>query len=224
MQAGGPVTSQGMASECETSQPLAETHDDAQLAARLPDIPRGPCTSPPEAPHHPTGLREPAVAREASTQVESLPAPTPAPSASSRTPQPALGQSLPPHSIVVGAVNLATSQLPSPPLGPTTLPQPLESDGEGPPPRVGFVDSTIKSLDEKLRNLLYQEHVPTSSASAETPVEMGDRDFILEPPKGDQPYTEASRDPALPSQFVVSTSLAERCCPGSGVWTEVGAK
>ncbi|XP_053781736.1 serine/threonine-protein kinase WNK2 isoform X16 [Desmodus rotundus] len=206
MQAGGPVTSQGMASECETSQPLAETHDDAQLAARLPDIPRGPCTSPPEAPHHPTGLREPAVAREASTQVESLPAPTPAPSASSRTPQPALGQSLPPHSIVVGAVNLATSQLPSPPLGPTTLPQPLESDGEGPPPRVGFVDSTIKSLDEKLRNLLYQEHVPTSSASAETPVEMGDRDFILEPPKGDQPYTEASRDPALPSQFVLDKS------------------
>ncbi|XP_048879587.1 serine/threonine-protein kinase WNK2-like isoform X3 [Brienomyrus brachyistius] len=34
-----------------------------------------------------------------------------------------------------------------------------ESDGEG-PPRVGFVDNTIKTLDEKLRNLLYQEYTP----------------------------------------------------------------
>lgn len=219
------MTSQGMASEYETPQPPAETHDDTQLATRLPDIHQGPCASSPETPHHPIGLREPAAAREASTQVESLPAPTPAPGASSRTPQPALGQSLPPLSNVVGAISLATSQLPSPPLGPTTLPQPLESDGEGPPPRVGFVDSTIKSLDEKLRNLLYQEHVPTSSTSAGTPVEMGDRDFILEPPRGDRLYTEASRgDPALPSQFVVSTGFSQRCHPVSGVWTEVGAK
>ncbi|XP_054444004.1 serine/threonine-protein kinase WNK2 isoform X7 [Pteronotus mesoamericanus] len=207
MQAGGPVTSQGMASECETPQPLAETHDDVQLAARLLDMPRGLCTSPPEVPHYPTGLAEPASAREASIQVESLPAQIPVSSASSGTPQSALGQSLPPLSNAVGAVSLATPQLPSPPLGPTTLPQPLESDGEGPPPRVGFVDSTIKSLDEKLRNLLYQEHVPTSSASAGTPVEMSDRDFILEPPRGDRPYTEASRgDLALPSQLVLDKS------------------
>uniref|UniRef100_A0A6I8N5S3 non-specific serine/threonine protein kinase n=1 Tax=Ornithorhynchus anatinus TaxID=9258 RepID=A0A6I8N5S3_ORNAN len=64
----------------------------------------------------------------------------------------------------------------------TSLPQPqpvFESDGEGPPPRVGFVDSTIKSLDEKLRNLLYQEHVPTSSASAGTPLEQEGREFNL---------------------------------------------
>ncbi|XP_053518629.1 serine/threonine-protein kinase WNK2 isoform X8 [Artibeus jamaicensis] len=221
MQAGGPVTSQEMASEFEIPQPPTETHDDAQLAARLPDILREPCTAPPEVPHHPTGLREPATAREASTQVESLPAPTPAPSASSRTPQPALGQSLPPLSNVVGAISLATSQLPSPPLGPTTLPQPLESDGEGPLPRVGFVDSTIKSLDEKLRNLLYQEHVPTSSASTGTPVEMGDQDFILEPPRGDWPCTEASRgDPALPSQFVLDKS---ELAPGLEVALEQAA-
>ncbi|XP_038627979.1 serine/threonine-protein kinase WNK2 isoform X5 [Tachyglossus aculeatus] len=66
----------------------------------------------------------------------------------------------------------------------TSLPQPqpvFESDGEGPPPRVGFVDSTIKSLDEKLRNLLYQEHVPTSSASAGTPLEQEGREFNLGP-------------------------------------------
>ncbi|XP_032554645.1 serine/threonine-protein kinase WNK2 isoform X3 [Chiroxiphia lanceolata] len=60
-----------------------------------------------------------------------------------------------------------------------------ESDGEG-PPRVDFVDNTIKSLDEKLRNLLYQEYVPTSSASAGTPdtsvpPEQGDTEFTLPP-------------------------------------------
>ncbi|NWV21741.1 WNK2 kinase, partial [Origma solitaria] len=60
-----------------------------------------------------------------------------------------------------------------------------ESDGEG-PPRVDFVDNTIKSLDEKLRNLLYQEYVPTSSASAGTPdtsvpPEQGESEFTLPP-------------------------------------------
>ncbi|NWS34986.1 WNK2 kinase, partial [Polioptila caerulea] len=60
-----------------------------------------------------------------------------------------------------------------------------ESDGEG-PPRVDFVDNTIKSLDEKLRNLLYQEYVPTSSASAGTPdtsvpPEQGDSEFTMSP-------------------------------------------
>ena len=61
------------------------------------------------------------------------------------------------------------------------------------------MDSTIKSLDEKLRTLLYQEHVPTSSASAGTPVEVGDRDFTLEPLRGDQPRSEVcGGDLALP--------------------------
>ncbi|NWX64903.1 WNK2 kinase, partial [Promerops cafer] len=67
-----------------------------------------------------------------------------------------------------------------------------ESDSEG-PPRVDFVDNTIKSLDEKLRNLLYQEYVPTSSASAGTPdtcvpPEQGDSEFTLSPfPKEQAP-------------------------------------
>lgn len=210
VQAGGPGTSQGMASGCETPQPLAETHD-AQLAARLPA---------PEAPQYPTGLGEPASAREAGAQGETQPAPAPAPSTSGGTPQPALGQPLTPLPSVVGAVGLAAAQLPSPPLGPAVPPQPpsaLESDGEGPPPRVGFVDSTIKSLDEKLRTLLYQEHVPTSSALAGTPVEAGDRDFTLEPPRGDRPHAEASGgDPALPAQPVVSPGLAWGCLVGQG--------
>ncbi|XP_010185962.1 PREDICTED: LOW QUALITY PROTEIN: serine/threonine-protein kinase WNK2-like, partial [Mesitornis unicolor] len=70
-----------------------------------------------------------------------------------------------------------------------------ESDGEG-PPRVDFVDNTIKSLDEKLRNLLYQEYVPTSSASAGTPdtsvpLEPGDGEFNLLPFSEDQVPTLA---------------------------------
>ncbi|XP_010293575.1 PREDICTED: serine/threonine-protein kinase WNK2, partial [Phaethon lepturus] len=69
-------------------------------------------------------------------------------------------------------------------------PSTAESDGEG-PPRVDFVDNTIKSLDEKLRNLLYQEYVPTSSASAGTPdtsvpLEQGDSEFNLPPFPQDQ--------------------------------------
>ncbi|XP_066470214.1 serine/threonine-protein kinase WNK2 isoform X4 [Tiliqua scincoides] len=67
----------------------------------------------------------------------------------------------------------------------TQPPCAVESDGEG-PPRVDFADNTIKSLDEKLRNLLYQEYVPTSSASASTPdgfvpLEQGDGEFSLAP-------------------------------------------
>ncbi|XP_043978415.1 serine/threonine-protein kinase WNK2 isoform X2 [Gambusia affinis] len=48
---------------------------------------------------------------------------------------------------------------------------PSESDGEGRVGRGGFVDSTIKTLDEKLRNLLYQEYAPMypSGTAAETP-------------------------------------------------------
>ncbi|XP_054637743.1 serine/threonine-protein kinase WNK2 [Dunckerocampus dactyliophorus] len=42
---------------------------------------------------------------------------------------------------------------------------PGESDSEG-PRRVEFVDRTIKTLDEKLRNLLYQEHAPSQPSSA----------------------------------------------------------
>ncbi|NXW96681.1 WNK2 kinase, partial [Larus smithsonianus] len=76
-----------------------------------------------------------------------------------------------------------------------SFPSTAESDGEG-PPRVDFVDNTIKSLDEKLRNLLYQEYVPTSSASAGTPdtsvpLEQGDSEFNLPPFPEDQVPTLA---------------------------------
>ncbi|KAJ6668385.1 hypothetical protein lerEdw1_015762 [Lerista edwardsae] len=109
-----------------------------------------------------------------------------------------VGQTLPvtavPDPLIVAAPQLsspphtAASQLHAGTGLAISAPQPscaVESDGEG-PPRVDFADNTIKSLDEKLRNLLYQEYVPTSSASAATPdglvpLEQGDGEFSLAP-------------------------------------------
>ncbi|XP_062977329.1 serine/threonine-protein kinase WNK2 [Elgaria multicarinata webbii] len=97
-----------------------------------------------------------------------------------------------PPSLSVAASQLhimATQSQPTPSAGlamsTSQPPCAVESDGEG-PPRVDFADNTIKSLDEKLRNLLYQEYVPTSSASAATsdsfvPLDQGDGEFNLEP-------------------------------------------
>ncbi|XP_074813910.1 serine/threonine-protein kinase WNK2 isoform X10 [Natator depressus] len=116
-----------------------------------------------------------------------------------------------PGGIVSDPLNLTGSQLQSPPQLPVAVSQQhimltqsqpvtcaglgmgllqppcaVESDGEG-PPRVDFADNTIKSLDEKLRNLLYQECVPTSSASAGTPesfvpLEHGESELASLPP------------------------------------------
>ncbi|KAM9408934.1 serine/threonine-protein kinase WNK2 isoform 3-T3 [Pholidichthys leucotaenia] len=60
-----------------------------------------------------------------------------------------------------------------------------ESDGEGRLGRGGFVDSTIKTLDEKLRNLLYQEYAPMypSGSAAETPG--SGTEYIQSPPGPD---------------------------------------
>uniref|UniRef100_A0A3P8TA98 non-specific serine/threonine protein kinase n=1 Tax=Amphiprion percula TaxID=161767 RepID=A0A3P8TA98_AMPPE len=62
---------------------------------------------------------------------------------------------------------------------------PCESDGEGRLGRGGFVDSTIKTLDEKLRNLLYQEYAPMypSGSAAETPG--SGTEYIQSPPGPD---------------------------------------
>ncbi|CAB1336749.1 unnamed protein product [Coregonus sp. 'balchen'] len=63
-----------------------------------------------------------------------------------------------------------TADAPLPPLSLTLTPSPVqpssvaESDSEG-PPKIEFVDNHIKTLDEKLRNLLYQEY---SSGAAVT--------------------------------------------------------
>ncbi|XP_061128590.1 serine/threonine-protein kinase WNK2-like isoform X3 [Syngnathus typhle] len=55
---------------------------------------------------------------------------------------------------------------PQSPAHQTSVPLgPGESDGEG-PRRLEFADRTIKTLDEKLRNLLYQEHAPSQPSGA----------------------------------------------------------
>ncbi|XP_032064630.1 serine/threonine-protein kinase WNK2 [Thamnophis elegans] len=92
--------------------------------------------------------------------------------------------SSPPHlSTAVSQLHMPTQSQPVASTGSAvTAAQPpsmVESDGEG-PPRVDFTDNTIKSLDEKLRNLLYQEYIPTSSASAATPDQV-DGEFNLAP-------------------------------------------
>ncbi|XP_053151633.1 serine/threonine-protein kinase WNK3 isoform X2 [Hemicordylus capensis] len=53
----------------------------------------------------------------------------------------------------------------------------LESDSEG-PPKMDFVDSNIKTLDEKLRTLLYQEH----SLSGTSPESQKDLQSAVESP------------------------------------------
>ncbi|GAB1298153.1 Non-specific serine/threonine protein kinase [Apodemus speciosus] len=215
-QAGGPGTHQGPASAHETLQPLAETHH-APCAAQPLSTGQGPCTPALEPSRCSTGLGEPISTREVSTQGEPLPASVPEPSPPTGATQSVPGQPPPPLPITVGTVGLAAPQLPSPLLGPTALPPPpsaLESDGEGPPPRVGFVDNTIKSLDEKLRTLLYQEHVPTSSASAGTPMEASDRDFTLEPLRGDLPSALSDKTPSLTQQTQPSLEKSETAPAG----------
>ncbi|MGH0161852.1 UNVERIFIED_CONTAM: hypothetical protein FKN15_041989 [Acipenser sinensis] len=71
----------------------------------------------------------------------------------------------------------------------------VESDGEG-PPRVEFVDNTIKTLDEKLRTLLYQEYVPTCSAgTSETPGGSG-AEYIHSPPITESMLAEIENMPS----------------------------
>ncbi|XP_078220148.1 serine/threonine-protein kinase WNK3 isoform X2 [Callithrix jacchus] len=65
-------------------------------------------------------------------------------------------------------------------LQPTTV---LESDGER-PPKLEFADNRIKTLDEKLRNLLYQEH----SISSIYPESQKDTQSI------DSPFSSSAED------------------------------
>lgn len=77
------------------------------------------------------------------------------------------------------------SSLPQSPAPSQHTAGPGESDGEGRLGRGGFVDSTIKTLDEKLRNLLYQEYAPMypSGSAAETPG--SGTEYIQSPPGPD---------------------------------------
>ncbi|KAE8293649.1 Serine/threonine-protein kinase WNK2 [Larimichthys crocea] len=68
---------------------------------------------------------------------------------------------------------------------------PGESDSEG-PRRVEFVDRTIKTLDEKLRNLLYQEHTPSQPSSAAPDPQASSTEGVSSPPVSDGQSTEGA--------------------------------
>ncbi|XP_077185677.1 serine/threonine-protein kinase WNK3 isoform X2 [Paroedura picta] len=69
-----------------------------------------------------------------------------------------------------------------------SLPSTLESDSEG-PPKMDFTDNNIKTLDEKLRTLLYQEH----SLSGTSPESQKDTQSAVE-----SPFSSSAED-TLPS-------------------------
>ncbi|KAL7398192.1 hypothetical protein ABVT39_005777 [Epinephelus coioides] len=68
---------------------------------------------------------------------------------------------------------------------------PGESDSEG-PRRVEFADRTIKTLDEKLRNLLYQEHAPSQTSSATSDPQASGTEGVSSPPVSDGSTTEGA--------------------------------
>ncbi|XP_065817318.1 serine/threonine-protein kinase WNK2 isoform X3 [Labrus bergylta] len=68
---------------------------------------------------------------------------------------------------------------------------PVESDSEG-PKRVEFADRTIKTLDEKLRNLLYQEHAPTQPSSTASEPQASSTEGVTTPPVSEGQSTEGT--------------------------------
>ncbi|XP_026187843.1 serine/threonine-protein kinase WNK2 isoform X2 [Mastacembelus armatus] len=68
---------------------------------------------------------------------------------------------------------------------------PGESDSEG-PRRVEFIDRTIKTLDEKLRNLLYQEHVPSQPSSTASDPQASSTEGVSSPPVSDSQNTDGA--------------------------------
>ncbi|XP_041858985.1 serine/threonine-protein kinase WNK2-like isoform X2 [Melanotaenia boesemani] len=66
-----------------------------------------------------------------------------------------------------------------------------ESDSEG-PRRVEFVDRTIKTLDEKLRNLLYQEHTPCQTSGTTSEPQASSTEGLRSPAVSDGQSTEGT--------------------------------
>ncbi|XP_045063167.1 serine/threonine-protein kinase WNK2 isoform X7 [Coregonus clupeaformis] len=84
---------------------------------------------------------------------------------------------------------------------------PGESDGEG-PPRVEFVDRTIKTLDEKLRNLLYQEYAPSSAPnSTASDLQGSNTEGVSSPPVSD---SQTTSEVGLPRKGEVLPQIPER--------------
>ncbi|XP_055748961.1 serine/threonine-protein kinase WNK2-like isoform X2 [Salvelinus fontinalis] len=81
-----------------------------------------------------------------------------------------------------------------------------ESDGEG-PPRVEFVDRTIKTLDEKLRNLLYQEYTQSAPSSTASDLQGSITEGVSSPPVSDCQTTSGG---GLPRKGEVLPQIPER--------------
>ncbi|KAJ3602692.1 hypothetical protein NHX12_030441 [Muraenolepis orangiensis] len=133
-----------------------------------------------------------------------------------------------PFSSVSGA---KVSSLPQSPALAPHAGGPGESDGEGRGGRGGFVDSTIKTLDEKLRNLLYQEYAPMypSGTTAETPG--SGTEYVQSPPGldsaaggsgnstpcplGDGRYRAGEQLPQIPERMDSLSTLSDSavCAP-----------
>ncbi|XP_041711814.2 serine/threonine-protein kinase WNK2 isoform X3 [Coregonus clupeaformis] len=81
-----------------------------------------------------------------------------------------------------------------------------ESDGEG-PPRVEFVDRTIKTLDEKLRNLLYQEYAPSAPSSTASDLQGSSTEGVSSPPVSD---SQTTTEEGLPRKGELLPQIPER--------------
>ncbi len=75
-------------------------------------------------------------------------------------PHPSSDISLPPLPLSETALPALSHAFTPSPAQPSSV---VESDSEG-PPKIEFVDNRIKTLDEKLRTLLYQEHIGSGAA------------------------------------------------------------
>uniref|UniRef100_A0A3B4FBX8 non-specific serine/threonine protein kinase n=1 Tax=Pundamilia nyererei TaxID=303518 RepID=A0A3B4FBX8_9CICH len=98
---------------------------------------------------------------------------------------------------------------------------PGESDSEG-PRRVEFVDRTIKTLDEKLRNLLYQEHAPSQPSSLTSETQASSTEGVSSPPVSDGQSTEGALTkkkgeplPQIPERMDDVGTLSDSAVPGT---------
>ncbi|XP_019114827.2 serine/threonine-protein kinase WNK2 isoform X2 [Larimichthys crocea] len=144
-------------------------------------------------------------------------------------------------------LHLGTTDAPLPALSLTMTPSPAqpssvaESDSEG-PPKIEFVDNRIKTLDEKLRNLLYQEYSsgaalaggaasgPTSAASTsaggdESSEPQSTQHLSFPPPASSSsdtsPHSSSSTTSPTPSRSSSTSPDPERDGVGEDVSSEV---
>ncbi len=137
----------------------------------------------------------------------------------SALPHPSSDTSLPPLPLSETALPALSHTFTPSPAQPSSV---VESDNEG-PPKIEFVDNRIKTLDEKLRTLLYQEHsgsgaalgsgstsgsAPAPSSTSESAAASTAVDEISEPPNtfSIPPATSSDTSPHSTSSTTSSTT------------------